>query len=695
MKDLISRRNLLAGATSVGVFNIVPRSVLGGRGHVAANLLVGTDMPAAHTLEKGHVKLTVTDTGVVTITDIRTGISWTTVKPIREGSWPNGGPCVGGPMKGQAPSEAVTITGVSLSGDSITVRAVSYIPLVITWTISAAHEVIMTVDSPELKKPVPQMEKVHGTYFRYPEPLYAKDIDHLAVPQEEGLLYDANMVNMDEDHERFLPKMIERSLSMPWWGQTDLDRGIMTRVDTPYHASYRLTICETPYGEKAVPCLYHSFQPDGTFGYARTVSFSLVDKGGYVAMAKKFRAYAKNKGVLVTMREKARKNPNVNRLLGALDMYIFYNTPGYKTGSFTAEHVKKLHDLGYKNLLLEIFAGTTPEPEIVYTKEALTLGEQYGWLMGAYHLYSWIYVRTPEDMAKGKELAIQEKPEGFVWRPSAWGDYGYYCPAILKDVLEPVAKKKADYGFTAFFTDCTTAGGSVRDCYHPDHPMKKAEAPDRLNDALRAIGDSGLVTGSEKGYWWAVPSTHYFTGMVTLGSYLSRYEFSKKGSHQSGLFRTDLPGYQKYVAEYNLGHRHRVPLFELVFGDCVYATRRWGDHHSRDPELWRANDLLCILYGVAPIVSFSTLDGPHILEDSYKPFHDRYMRTVTDVCGWHEKVGFDEMLSHRFLTDDRSVQETVFAGGNAVVVNFGEKAYRHTVVGTVPAMDFRTFTVSR
>lgn len=658
--------------------------------------LVGTNMLAAHTLEKGHVRLTVTDTGEVTITDARTGVSWTTVKPLLEGSWPkNGGPCVGGPMEGRTPSEPVKISSVSRSADTITVRAASDIPLVITWAISADDDVTMTVDSPELEKVVPQQDKVHGTFFRYPEPLYAKAVDFLAVPVDEGLLYDANTTDMDEDHVRFLTKQVHKNLSMPWWGQTDLDRGLMTRVDTPYHAFYRLTVCETPAGKKAVPCLYHYFQPDGAFGYARTVTFSLVDKGGYVALAKKFRAYAKNKGFLVTMREKARKNPNVNRLLGALDMYIFHNTPRDKTGPFTAVHVKKLRDLGYKKLLLEIFAGTKPEPEITYTKEALALGEQYGWLMGAYHNYSWTYVRTPEDMAKGKELSIQEKPEGFVWRPSQWGDHGFYCPAILKDVLGPVAKKKADYGFTAFFTDCTTAGGSVRDCYHPDHPLKKAEAPDRLNDALQAIADTGLVTGSEKGYWWAVPSTHYFTGVVTLGRYLGRYEFSKKNSHQSGLFRTDLPGYQKCVAEYNLGHRHRVPLFELVFGDCVYATRRWGDHHSRDPELWRVNDLLCILYGVAPIVTFSDQDGPHILDDSYMPFHDRYMRTVKDVCGWHEKVGFDEMLSHRFLTGDRFVQETVFAGGNAVVVNFGEEAYRHTVAGTVPAMDFRTFTASR
>ena len=34
------------------------------------------------------------------------------------------------------------------------------------------------------------------------------------------------------------------------------------------------------------------------------------------------------------------------------------------------------------------------------------------------------------------------------------------------------------------------------------------------------------------------------------------------------------------------------------------------------------------------------------------------------------------MTDHRFLTPDRAVQETVFAGGVTVTVNFGDKPHR-------------------
>ena len=41
-----------------------------------------------------------------------------------------------------------------------------------------------------------------------------------------------------------------------------------------------------------------------------------------------------------------------------------------------------------------------------------------------------------------------------------------------------------------------------------------------------------------------------------------------------------------------------------------------------------------------------------------------------------EKIGGSEMLSHQFLTEDRQVQETRFANGWAVVVNFdGKNSY--------------------
>jgi hypothetical protein len=50
------------------------------------------------------------------------------------------------------------------------------------------------------------------------------------------------------------------------------------------------------------------------------------------------------------------------------------------------------------------------------------------------------------------------------------------------------------------------------------------------------------------------------------------------------------------------------------------------------------------------------------------------------------------MLSHRFVTGDHTVQETVFGNSVKVMVNFGETAYAIADTGTVvPPHGFAVF----
>ena len=101
---------------------------------------------------------------------------------------------------------------------------------------------------------------------------------------------------------------------------------------------------------------------------------------------------------------------------------------------------------------------------------------------------------------------------------------------------------------------------------------------------------------------------------------------------------------------------------------------------------------MSIAYGTPPIVKFREGDHtPHILDDDFASVRDDYMRTCRDVCGWHEKIGFDEMIDHRFLTKNRLVQETRFSSGHTVVVNFGSAAWEDQRGFQVPSMAFHTF----
>jgi hypothetical protein len=59
----------------------------------------------------------------------------------------------------------------------------------------------------------------------------------------------------------------------------------------------------------------------GQFGYARRLRYVFFDHGGHVAIAKRYLEYARQIGLLKTLAEKRRENPNVDLLVGAANIW--------------------------------------------------------------------------------------------------------------------------------------------------------------------------------------------------------------------------------------------------------------------------------------------------------------------------------------------------------------------------------------
>jgi hypothetical protein len=171
--------------------------------------------------------------------------------------------------------------------------------------------------------------------------------------------------------------------------------------------------------------------------------------------------------------------------------------------------------------------------------------------------------------------------------------------------------------------------------------------------------ECGLVTGSETGHEAAVPYVHYFEGMLSLGPY--RVPDAGRAMMQPW---DDVP---ERVAKFQTGHFYRLPLWELVYHDCVVAQWYWGDYNNKLPALWDRRDLFNALYGTPPMFMFNR----QIWEKNRDRFVQSY-QTATDVA---RTTGYAEMLSHAWLTDDHAVQQTRFANGVTVTVNFGDKAH--------------------
>ena len=122
------------------------------------------------------------------------------------------------------------------------------------------------------------------------------------------------------------------------------------------------------------------------------------------------------------------------------------------------------------------------------------------------------------------------------------------------------------------------------------------------------------------------------------------------------------------MVKFQLGHKYRLPLWELVYHDCVVSQWYWGDYNNKLPSLWDKRDLFNVLYGTPPMFMF---DGKF-----WQAHKGRFVQSYQNTCPYARATGYSEMTDHRFLTSNRNVQQTTFANGVAITVNFGETPYR-------------------
>jgi hypothetical protein len=230
----------------------------------------------------------------------------------------------------------------------------------------------------------------------------------------------------------------------------------------------------------------------------------------------------------------------------------------------------------------------------------------------------------------------------------------------LKYAHQRVPEDLKTYPYQCRFIDTTTAS-PWRECYNPDHPMTRSESRHWKMELLRFIcEESKLVTGSETGHDAAVPYVHYFEGMLSLGP----YRVPDAGRDMLKIW-DEVP---QQVAKFQVGHKYRLPLWELVYHDCVVSQWYWGDYNNKLPSLWDKRDLFNILYGTPPMFMSN--------REFWEKNKDRFVRSYKNTCPLARAVGYSEMTDHCFLTPDRNVQQTTFANGITVTANFGDKPYR-------------------
>ena len=453
-------------------------------------------------------------------------------------------------------------------------------------------------------------------------------------------------------------------MDMPWLGLCDMDKGdgYMILVETSDDGAIQMRDVTIEDRHTAAPwVLWNPCKK--TFGYARRLLYHFSPRGGYVAMAKRYRAYAKEHGLVVPFAEKLKKNPNLTRLFGAPDVW----------GNGTLAFAREAKAAGVEKMLIHTGASG---------KEIKAINE-LGYLTSNYDNYTDV---LPIEPGKSADSSHDRIPENVVLkaddkRMTAWltwdkkQQYMKRCPACWLPAAQAVIPKLLEkQPYVGRFIDVTTAE-DLYECYDPQHPLTRMQKRECGVSLLGFVRSQGLVVGGEHGIWWSVPQLDYIEGMMSGGHYSwpAGHLLRPKSKEES----FEGPSGHKYAkwdnyAAWGIGHTGRAPLWELVFHDCVVSTWYWGDASDfllkAAPEVTPKKDLFNILYGTIPLLWANK-------EGSWPAAKDVFLRTYRVTCKLHEVLAGAEMLTHEFVTPDRAVQRTRFSDGTEVVVNFGEATF--------------------
>jgi hypothetical protein len=484
----------------------------------------------------------------------------------------------------------------------------------------------------------------------FPYPFQSGKGTFLVMPVNEGMSYPVD--------DSSLPEMQYilyggHGLCMPWWGVTDGEHGMMAIVETADDASVRVPRLDGRL------CLAPLWDPQkGLFGPIRRIRYIFLDRGGYVAMAKRYREHAKATGLLKTLEQKRAENPNVDRLIGAVNVWCWdHDAVGIVrelqqagierilwSNGVSAEQIKQLNSLGVLTSRYDIYQDVMDPAAFSRLR---------------YTHPDWPTKAWPADlMIDGNGRWIRG------WEIEGKDGGMYPCGVTCDRQAMPYAEERIGEDlktkpYLCRFIDTTTAS-PWRECYAPAHPLTRSESRHWKMELLRTVSERfKLVAGSETGHEAAVPFVHYFEGMLSLGP----YRVDDAGREMQRIL-TQVP---PQIDRFQTGPYYRLPLWELVYHDCVVAQWYWGDYNNKLPAVWDRRDLYNALYGTPPMFMFT--------RRLWKANRERFVKSYQTVCPIARRVGYDEMLSHRWLTRDHTVQQTKFANGVTVTVNLGKNEF--------------------
>lgn len=468
----------------------------------------------------------------------------------------------------------------------------------------------------------------------------------------------------------------------------------------PFHAQIRelghpdaagyVAICETPANAGYVidhpahgPHTHIGtwFEPSlGRMDYRRTVRYRLLagELATVTGVAKTYRAWADEHGLLRTLAEKAVRNPSIRQLPGCMWMHVGAKTHIQPDSSmYDAEHperndalvtfgrradqLRALRKAGVDRLYMHLDGWGQPGYDNQHPDYLPACAEAGGWeglraladtahecgyLFGLHDQYRDYHCNAAtHDDRNAVRLADGSIPEHARW---AGGRQQYLCGRLTPDYVKRNYREIAAHGveLDGTYLDVFTCNEGD-ECANPGHRMSRADCYRERARCFRWLLSRGILTSSEEVADWAMP--------VLVFCHYAPYDFQLAAPDAP---RGGVP----------------VPLQNLVYHDCVIEPWMMDRVAGGDDYM-----LYALLNGGAPYLirdaAYAGIDGDvggagidGTLEDDIAR-----CRVVADL---HRRVGMLEITGFDFVDGDVFRQRTVFADGTSVSVDLRAGTYR-------------------
>ena len=511
----------------------------------------------------------------------------------------------------------------------------------------------------------------------WPGALDASDVDYTLLSNGRGTMlprhwpreyYPIRSITPEgkiaaTDHSLLQSHVIE-SWSMSWWGFQKGASGLMVIVETPDDAAYQFA--HPPGGPTVIGPRWRNQL--NHFGYLRSARMIPIN-GNYVDMSKRYRRYAMETGLFVSLKEKIARTPAVGDLIGI-------------------PHTR-----------VSILRNLKPESDRYDTKDPSKN-------------YSLI---TFDDRAKQLRELKAKGIERVLVLVAGWPHLGY--DRQHPDSLPPPEEAGGWAGMKRLIDTSRELGYPVifhdqyRD-YYLDAPSYNEQFAVHEEDAsIPAHQFPGSRFGdSKRGQipmmrHWDGGMQGYLNARFQLGHLVKNYElFFDHGIRTQGIY-IDVIGYVPPDQDFNPEHptthtdamRGQIAMLNWSRQNLgIIATESGADWVIPYVDVVNSSGggskaillpLYNLVYHDAVIVSFSSRDEKTLLQGllfggvpempiNQAGVSEKAMALMRQMCALHKRVGMLEMTKHEFLDRNYRKERTTFADGTTVTVDWDTNSYR-------------------